>query len=193
MRSLFFRAKATSSPRLDTGRLGWTTIVAGESQRDGDRLEPRDGIVGLVAQHRADHQLARGAEQYRVAVGGRTRRCRRANRAAAAAHVFDIGRAEQLGDLAGPFAADDIDNASRRARHDELDRALGIGRLRARASRNRGRHNRASAELQQLSPVQCTLLSVRRRASRCRGHGSAPADRPNGRCRRRASARPADS
>ena len=158
---------------------------------DGDWLEARDGIVGLVPEHRADDQFAGGAEQQRIAVRGRAGRGRRADNAAAAAHVLDKGRAQRLVDLPGPFPRDDIDDAAGGARHDEPDGAVRIGRLRRDASRQkRRRRRRRHRTARALDGSSAHLLSVHRTASRCRAPGSAPADRPSDRCRRRAAPGP---
>jgi hypothetical protein len=98
---------------------------------------------------RVDGVRRRGRDQQRIAVGLGVLDLHGADRAGSAALVVDDhGLAQQVSELVGEHAADDVGRSSGRERHDETDSAigkLGIG------ARNSGRRQRADAGRKQLT------------------------------------------
>jgi hypothetical protein len=108
-------------------------ILDGVERRLG--LEQRLGDVG-----------GRAAEQQRVTVGARTRGLRCADAAASAADVLDYHSAEERLDAVGPRSAHGVECATRRKRHDQPHRAIGIARLRPCAPRQGLRSSRRHSQ-----------------------------------------------
>ena len=99
-----------------------------------DRREILHGIVGqLLVERLVDRKRGRGRHQERVAVGLGSRDLLGAERGAGARLVLDHDdRVQPALDLVGDQPAEQIGGAAGRIRHDHLDVAARIGRLRQR-------------------------------------------------------------
>ena len=107
-----------------------------------DRREVGARVVGKVrVEPDACRLRAEIAHEQRVAVRRRAGDAGRRDRAAGAGHVLDDELlAERAAHVVGVDAGDDVGRAARRERHDDGDRALGIGRKRRPGERReRGR------------------------------------------------------
>ncbi|MNL32471.1 hypothetical protein D3C87_1543250 [compost metagenome] len=111
-------------------------LLAGDQQegrvdQQADTLEVPRRLIGQVFVHmRVERQVRNAADQHGVAVGRLLGDIAGCQDAVGAWPVLDHhGRLELARHVVGPQAADDVGAATRRLRHDQLDRLIRIGRV----------------------------------------------------------------
>ncbi len=159
----FALASSINSFTEFTGTLMLASSTEGTSATWRDRLEVLEWIVAeLGIEERVHHQGAVDGEQKRVAVGlGLGDRLRADDGVGARPVVDDDLLAEVLAHLLADQAAEHVGRTARRERHDQGDRAGGVGLRRARVGqRPQWRVRQSMQTTSSWSPPDEYLLSV---------------------------------